>query len=267
MKLSARLPLLLLLLLTLGLPAQANPLEDRSQGEEGPAFRYLLGATVSNHPSYFGASERDTKLSPMWALRVGRWQFNSSGAGALMGLGRDLQDAGANTELGRFGKLRLGLGLRIDGGRKSADSPSTVGLPDVRRTLRGRLGASYALDEDWRIGASLNTDLLGRRGGMVYASDLSYRLYQGRHSSCAWGLQLQGGNASYMRSYFGTADYQPGAGARDIATGVSCNQLVTAHWILFGSAGVGRLMGPAADSPLNQRRNNYAMSIGLAWRN
>lgn len=266
-KLSATRLISLLLMASAAGSCAANPIEDRRQGEEGPAFHYLLGAAANNHPSYFGAIDRDTKLGPLWSVRYGRWQINSSGAGALMGLGRQLQDAGANTELGQFGRVRLALGLRIDGGRKSANSASTVGLPDVRRTLRGRLGASWAIEEDWRLGASVSSDVLGRGGGMVYASDISYRLYQGLHSNCALGLQVQAGDASYMRSFFGTSTYQPGSGARDIASGVNCNQIFAKHWILFGSANVSQMLGPAADSPLTQRRGNYAFSIGIAWRN
>lgn len=256
-----------LLLSSLAGLSMSNPIEDRRQGEEGPTFHYLLGAAVNNHPSYFGAIDRDTKLGPLWSVRYGRWQINSSGASALMGLGQQLQDAGANTQLGQFGRVKLGLGLRIDGGRKSANSASTLGLPDVRRTLRGRLGASWAIDDDWRLGASMSSDLLGRGGGMVYASDISYRIHQGVHSHCALGMQVQAGDASYVRSFFGTVAYQPGGGARDLASGVNCSQIFADHWILFGSANVSRMLGPAADSPLTQKRGNYAFSIGLAWRN
>ena len=251
----------------LALPAGANPFADREQGEEGPEFKYLLGGALSNHPSYFGAESRENKLVPVWAIRRGRWQINSSGAATLMGLGRQLQDAGANADIGQFGRVRLGMGLRIDTGRKSADSPTTEGLPDVRRTLRGRVAASYAIDEDWRVSLGANTDLLNRGGGSVVAAELGYRLYQGQHSMCTSGVQLQAGSGTYMRSFFGTPSYTPGAGLRDVSVGISCNQLLSPHWILFGSVGGGRLLGPAADSPLNQRAANYSFSVGLAWRN
>jgi outer membrane scaffolding protein for murein synthesis (MipA/OmpV family) len=259
--------LLSMLALLAAWPACANPFEGREQGEEGPEFKYLLGAALSNHASYFGAQDRETKLVPVWAIRRGRWQINSSGAATLMGLGRQLQDAGANADIGQFGRVRFGLGLRVDTGRKSADSPTTVGLPDVRRTVRGRIGASYKIDDDWRFSVGANTDLLNRGGGSVYSTELNYRLYQGLHSTCSTGLQAQAGSGTYMRSFFGTPSYTPGAGLRDIAVGVNCNQLLSPHWILFGSFAAGRLLGPAADSPLNQKSANYAFSIGLAWRN
>ena len=251
----------------LALPARANPFEDREQGEEGPEFKYLLGGALSNHAAYFGAQDRETKLVPVWAIRRGRWQINSSGAATLMGLGRQLQDAGANADIGQFGRVRFGLGLRVDNGRKSADSPTTVGLPDVRRTVRGRVGASYKIDKDWRFSLGANTDLLNRGGGSVYSAEINYRLYQGLHAMCTTGLNLQAGSSGYMRSYFGTPGYTPGAGVRDVSAGINCNQLLSPHWILFGSFSAGRLLGPAADSPLNQQSVNYALSVGLAWRN
>lgn len=254
------------MIMVAALPAAADDKLPREQGLETPPFRFLLGGNLHNHAAYFGSSERKTGVAPVFALRLGRWQIANSGASALMGLGRESEGPGAATELGQFGPLRLGLGLRIDRGRKSADADSTAGLPDVRSTLRARLGASYAIDADWRVGGSLNLDALGRHGGSIYAADIAYRLYHGRYSRCSIGMQVQAGSSRYMRSYFGTPDYQPGAGLRDVAAGLSCNQLVTDHWVVFGTAGVGRLLGPAQRSPLTQQRDNYSLSVGLVWR-
>ena len=39
------------------------------------------------------------------------------------------------------------------------------------------------------------------------------------------------------------------------------------HWFLFGSAGASQLLGPAADSPLVEKRGGYGASVGVAWRN
>jgi len=54
---------------------------------------------------------------------------------------------------------------------------------------------------------------------------------------------------------------------RDAHVGVSFKHALDKHWFVFGGAGASRLLGPAADSPLVQRRAGSGASVGLAWRN
>src|SRR6218665_3958702 len=132
-----------------------------------PAFSYVLGASLAHAPEYPGARRGDNSLTPVWALRWGRWRLSAGGGSALMGFGAEVYGAGASTELFSGERLRLGLSLRGDSGRRSKDADLTKGLPDVRRTLRGRLFASYALAPDWQLSGALSQDLLGRAGGIT----------------------------------------------------------------------------------------------------
>ena len=268
----------LLLLVAAGLPGFSlaqTPLEAAVSSD----VRYLIGAAYRYSPEYFGARQYAGDIKPLWAVRWGRWRIATSGSSGLMGFGRETVDggAGASRELFRNENFNLGFGLRVDSGRNSRDSESTQGLPDVKRTLRGRLFFGYTLAPSWQLGGSLSQDLAGRDGGLVWNADLRKQLFRSAGGELNLGLGISGGNGRYMQSYFGVPEgpaaerlgrsYAPGSGLRDAGLGLSYTRSVSKHWVCFSSLGVGRLLGSAADSPLNQKQSSYSWSLGLAYRN
>lgn len=262
------------LALGLALPAMAQP---AAQEPESQPARYLLGASIASRPEYDGASTRQTKLRPLWALQWGRWRISTSGGSAILGFGRDAGGAGASTLLIDSSRLRLGVALRMDSGRDSGDASTTQGLPDVKRTLRVRLYANYALATDWNLGANLSQDVLGHKGGLTGGVDLGWRFYRSPTLEWASGIGLSAADATNLRSYFGVPEsavaasgkpaYVPGGGLRDLHAGVSFTRPLSKHWFVFGGAGASRLLGPAADSPLTQQRDGTYANVGVAWRN
>lgn len=251
----------------------AAPLADEN-------FRYLIGASVRYGPDYWGAQGSSTALKPLWALRWGRWRISTSGSSGLMGFGRETVDggAGASRELFRNEKFSMGFGLRFDSGRSSDSASSTAELPNVRRTLRGRVFGSYTLAPDWQLGGSLSQDLAGREGGLVWSLDLRHQLYRSKGGELSAGLALSGGDSRYMRSYFGVPEgspaiarlgraYTPGGGLRDVGLGLGYTRALGKHWVGFTQLGVGHLLGEASHSPLNQRATAFSWGLGLAYRN
>jgi outer membrane scaffolding protein for murein synthesis (MipA/OmpV family) len=240
------------------------------------AARIVVGANLQFAPEYAGADRQELKLRPLWALQYGRVRISTSGASSVLGFGADAPGPGASADLIKKDRFKLSLALRLDHGRRSSDSPDLAGLPDIRQTLRGRLGASYALDAHWTTAASISQDLLGRGGGAVGALDLGYkdRLTDSTHWSAGAGIAF--GNARYMQSYFGVADgalrppglpsFAPGAGLRDVHTGLGLMTAITPSWVAFGGVGYSTLLGGAASSPLTKSRNSWSASIGMAWR-
>lgn len=267
---------LLTVVLTSALPALAQGAAE-SVPDKAEDFRYLVGASLASVPEYDGASQRKVKIRPLWAARFGRIRIATSGGSALLGFGREGVGAGASTQLIEGEKWRLGLSLRIDTGRDSGDSGTTRGLPDVKRTLRARLNASYSFTKDWNASLSLSQDVLGRRGGMTTGLDLGWRFYRSEETEWTTGVGLSAANGLNLRSYFGvpasavTASgkpaYEPGAGLRDAHFGVNFKYALTKHWFVFGGAGMSRLLGPAAASPLVESRSNTTAAMGVAWRN
>jgi len=255
----------------------SSALADEEQQEPAPKFRYLAAARLQYQPEYAGAQRYEFKLRPVWALQWGRWRISTSGGNGLLGFGGEVRGDGASTELVRSDKLKLGLSFRVDSGRSSGDASTTSGLPDVRRTLRGRVYAGYALTKDWQLSGSLSQDLLGRQGGLVAGLDLGWRLRQTAHLEWTAGGGISVGDATNMRSYFGVTPegsaasglpvYTPSAGLRDAHAGMGWTWQLGPRWIAFGSAGAAVQMGPAADSPLTQRRLGGSVAVGLAYRN
>jgi outer membrane protein len=241
-----------------------------------PRLNYVLGASVSSAPEYAGAARNQSGLKPMWALQYGRWRISTSGAGQVLGFGEEVQGPGASTELIHGKALRLGVALRMDSGRKSGDSDALRGLPDVKRTLRGRVFASYAITPQWLASATWSQDLLGRGGGGQLGADIGYRLRLSPRTEWTAGAGLSAGSARYMQSYFGVSDaasvssglpaYAPGAGLRDAHAGIGFTHALSGRWLVFGSAGGSRLLGDAAQSPFVRQRDGQAVAIGLAYR-
>lgn len=242
---------------------------------EMPA-RIVLGANLVYAPEYAGASRHSLDLKPVWALQYGRVRISSSGAASVLGFGADSPGAGASADLVQTDRFKLRLGLRLDHGRKSSDSVDLAGLPDVRNTVRGRVAASYALDAHWTTAVSVSQDLLGRDGGALASLDLGYRAKLTASTQWSTGAGLTFGNSRYMQSYFGVPEgalrppqlpsFSPGAGLRDVHTGIGLMMTITPRWVAFGGAGYSVLLGDAASSPLTKGRGNWSASVGLAWR-
>jgi outer membrane protein len=245
-------------------------------------FRYLLGINVSSGPDYWGAARNSTGIKPLWAVRWGKWRLSTSGSAALMGFGNELPatgpGAGATRDLFRSDKLRVGYGLRLDNGRSSDNSDITAGLPDVKKTLRGRVYGSYAMAPRWQVSGAFSQDLLDRQGGASFDVGLSNQVFRSASSELTVGLSLAGGDGRHMNSYFGVpADspaaarfgqaFVPSGGLRELGFSLGYTRAFSARWVGFSGVSVSRLLGPAAASPITQRLGNHSWNLGLAYRN
>ncbi len=258
-------------LLPAGVHAQTADAADPTE----PQSKYVLGASLSVAPEYPGASRQTTKLRPLWAYQYGRWRISTSRASSVLGFASDAAGPGASAELVSGPNWRVGAALRFDSGRSSSDSPDLEGMPDVKRTLRGRLYASYRLAPQWSLGGSLSQDLIGRRGGLIASLDLGHSVRLGPRTEISSGAGISFGSAQYMNTYFGVPDsaarpdrpaFAPGAGARDVHLGVGVMTALAPRWIAFANVGASRLLQDAAASPLTRNANGASVSFGLAYR-
>lgn len=243
------------------------------------AFRYQLGLALSTGPTYSGASSMGVNLRPVSYLQWGRLRLSSSVAGLVEGPSDAGRSSGASLSLTESARWSTGVGLRTDRGRSSADDPRLAGLPDVKPTLRGRAYAAYRFEgrADDSRGASLtlSTDLLGRGGGTVLSLDLSRQVRWTPAWRWSHGLGLNLADGIYMRSYHGVSAeaavatglpaYRPGAGLADLHAGTGVTWRLDPRWRVGGSVNLGWQMGPAAASPLTQRRFGYGLALGLVY--
>ena len=242
-------------------------------------FRYQVGLAVSSAPNYAGASASSLSLRPVLSLQWGRLRLTSSKANLVEGPSDGSTGPGASVSLAETARWSSGLALRTDNGRSSSDDPRLAGIPEVRATLRARLYGRYSFDgtvDDSRaVGATLSTDLLGRGGGTTLSIDLSRRVLL----SPAWRWSMGGGlgmaDGVYLRSHHGVSPaasavsglpvYRPGAGLTDVHLGTGLTWRLHPRWRVGGTVSANYLLGPAADSPLTQRRLGLSLVVGAVY--
>lgn len=260
--------------LALGLQAQeANPAPPAAPAS-APAWEGAVGLQLDNQPEYPGSHLRKTSLVPGLYLRWGR--ISVSTAGNFVTRHNDAVARGIGADLVQRKHLRLQLGLRYDKGRKLDANATVAQLDEVRATVRARLGMVWRPVPDWQLGASWNSDILGRQGGglVEFGAAREWRLSQRTHWSL--GGALVWADQRYMRARFGVspaaslrsglAAYQPGGGWRDTTLNSQWRIDLDRHWSLWVLGSAGRLLGPARDSPLSAKTSQVAAGAGFAWR-
>ncbi len=271
---------LLLAFVMPALPARADtPALPASAALAEPSVYLAVGAAASVGPEYPGSDKRSFSVAPLLGLRYGRLRISSSRASSLLGPGSEGGGAGASADLVSTSEWKAGAALRVDQGRSSADSDALAGLPDVPPTVRGRFFVSYKVNADWSFGASVAQDLLGRDGGAFGNLDATRRGRLSERITWSAGVGLSLADRRYMRSFFGISDavakqtgrnggkaYSPGDGLKDVSTGAELTIVLSPSWVAFAGAGVYRLLGQAAASPLTRSASGFNASAGIAYR-
>lgn len=244
-------------------------------GDPG-AGDYLLGTMLSTSAGHVGEASRGASLRPLWSLQWGDWRITTTRASALWRLGRDGIDPGLSTVLVDQNRFRLSASLQIDSGRRSGDDSYLVGLPDVQRTLRGRVTARYTITPRWSAALALSSDLLNRDGAATLTPSLKYRLPL--ESGTLWELSMATsmGNRDHQQTFYGIspaaaaaagrAAYEPGAGLHVWQLGLDVSHPLNARWVVFGGVGLSSLVGDARRSPLVSRRSTWGANLGVAYR-
>jgi outer membrane scaffolding protein for murein synthesis (MipA/OmpV family) len=271
-----RLPALTLALMTSG---AAHAVEDDlpappPQPAVETRWEGALGLNASYGAFYQGGDRRQSKFSPGFFLRHGRFTLtNSSGY-----VTRRADDVfrGLGVDLSTDQRLRLNLALRFDAGRSQGTDPALNGLGDIRRTVRARLSATWRADEAWRLGAAWSVDVLGRGGGGFGDLNFAHEHKSSPDTTWTWGASLSMADGRWMRNYFGVDAAQAaasgypmhdvGSGLRDVAAFASVRHELSARWLLLGGVSASRLLGSAAESPLTRRSAGWGTSGALAWR-
>jgi outer membrane scaffolding protein for murein synthesis (MipA/OmpV family) len=248
------------------LPASAPVAATRWEGAIGPQFSFS--------PEYQGASHRHLSVTPGFYLRYGRLSISNSGGFVT----RRADDVfrGLGLDVVRSDRVRVNFALRLDNGRRSAVSDKLAGIQNVRRTIRVRSSATWQLAEGWKVAAGWNTDLLGRGGGNIV--DLAVGHDRRLTERTIWnvGAGLNWADGRYLRSYYGVTPeesavtgypaYTPGSGLRDVAVSTGFRTEINARWMALWGGSIGRVMGPAAASPLTTSTVQWSLNAAVAWR-
>lgn len=237
---------------------------------------YLVGASVVSANGHIGSSVTRYDLKPLWAFQLGPFRVSRSRANSLMRAGRERMETGVSTEFDAFSDWRFGASLRLDNGRSFDGDPEFQGLPDVRTTLRGRLGTGRAFGERWNWSLSFDQDLLGRKGGARVNTGVNYRYPFSERTNMDFSVGAGWGDARYQRTQYGISreaalatgrePYRLGSGWETMRLGAHFDTALSAHWVVFGGLDVSRVLGSTARSPLVGRLVTHGLSLGVAYR-
>jgi MipA family protein len=253
----------------------ADAVTERPEAPASRSWAAAVGFVASIGPEYAGGDRVSTSVQPGFALRWGRFSFASRSAFAVRSSDPGAR-GGLRVELAQGDRFRAGLGLRADGGRPESNSDRLAGMGDVRGTVRARLSASYRLDDAWRLGSAVMVDALGRGTGTLVDFNIVRTQRLTERTSLGTALTVVGGDSNYMQAYFGVtpeqaqrsgyAEYEPGAGVRDLSLSIGTRTELSPAWVVFSGASASRLVSAAASSPLTFQRNGWSLSAGLVYR-
>jgi len=169
-----------------------------------------------------------------------------------------IDPTGANIALYEQGPFAFSARLGYEMGRKEDDSDHLRGLGDV--DMGATVGAKAAVKfGPAEIFAQLDKTVGGSEGllgtvGIEVSQPLSQSFMVGAGASVVFA------DENYMQAYFGVtpeqsarsglARYDAGAGLKRADFSVSATYMLNQNWMVRGQAGVGILVGDAADSPI-----------------
>src|SRR3546814_477694 len=156
--------------------------------------------------------------------------------------------------------LTAGASVALVGGYGRRDVPD--GVRGVATTAGGRLFANLKLDKlSFTVGAT--KAVAGGTRGVVADASLSYALPLSDRMTVIPTVGTSWANGKHMNRYFGIDAgealasglplYRAGSGFKDVSGLVTASYRLDAHWSLGATGGVTRLLGDAADSPLNEQ--------------
>lgn len=253
------------------------PLLHTTAGAAAAAKPELGGAvtlSVQSGPDYLGARDRGLSVRPGFFLRWGRLSVSSGGSWAARR--QDTELSGLGYDLTHSETFDATLGLRMDSGRSESDSPALAGMGNVKRTIRGRIGADWRFAPGWQLSGSWTVDAFGRGGGNLGELRLRHEWQLSPMLTLTSGAALSIAGDRYMQTYFGVTPeqsarsgypvYSPSLGLRDLQLYTALRYDLSEHWVVTGGPGITRLLGPAARSPLTQRKQTWNISAGVGYR-
>ena len=257
----------------------AQPAEPAAETATAPTsepskFEGAVGLVMDYKPAFSGSNDKRIRPHLAGFLRYGR--FTITGAGGFTTSRLDDVERGLDAELVRRAGLRVNLALRVDQGRRESTNAQLAGMGNIRPTVRTRLNLRTEPAPNWGLGLAGSVDSLGRGGGYSVDAGISRTFIIDARQRISLGAGLTLGGARYMQTWYGVSEqqsaasgypvYKAGAGLRDVGTSVTWRIEVNPQWAGFTSLGIGRLLGPAADSPLTRQRSSVSLTAGIARR-
>jgi len=235
----------------LAVSATAQAQEGGSPAKDG--WDVTAGAGIGVRPTYEGSDQRRTAALP----------FVEATYDDMVSIGVH----GLNVYWHQD-NFRLGAGLAVDPGRKDYKSSGIFvtgddrlrGMGDISGAAGLRLFGSYNFGRLNVSGAVTKFDGSDNKGLIAdVGADLPFKvtdkLSLAAHVGATWA------NQDYLQTYFGVTptqaaatgfgEFTPKAGVKDLDVGLRAMYRLDQHWFVSADAGVKKLEGDAAKSPIS----------------
>lgn len=222
-------------------------------------WKVVLGGGAMIAPKYEGSDEYEVSPVPF--------------VSAVFGDTMRIDPRGASFTVYKTYGVSFGVRVGYDLGRSEDDSDHLRGLGDIDAgaVLGGRIAYDYGPFEAY---ATLDR-IIGGSDGLQskFGVDLSYQFDK---FLVVAGVSGTWSDSNYMESYFGVTPlqsalsglpaYDIGAGIKRVDVQASVTYQATEHWLVRGQAGLGYLVGDAADSPIVESETQPFGLLSVGYR-
>jgi outer membrane scaffolding protein for murein synthesis (MipA/OmpV family) len=231
-----------------------------------PTWQTELGLGAQFNPIYDGAGRYSATPGPVIDIRYKDIAFASTGEG----IGANLFD---------FRHIRFGAAISYDLGRSPhVDGKSLSDLGTIHPAPEIKIFADYTLAKWLPIDIRFDgRKQLGATNG--YIGDVgAYMPLPGSSQKFAWfaGPTVTIADNRYMNAYFGISNhqaaqthyrlYKASGGFKSAGIGISAVYFVNPHVIISLNGAFDRLLGSAADSPINQSKYQAAGTLAALYK-
>lgn len=226
-----------------------------AEGAQAP--KAVIGAGVAYTPEYSGSEDMRTR-----AVIFGEYNFgNGAFISTLRGIGYAHQ----------FDSVELSAALGYRSGRKDRDTRGTAGsdylrgMGDIDGTATLNLGAKTKIGE---LGLAAGAQIAGsgEDKGNTYTLEASYPLFAGQKDRIELSGGLRYADSKYAQNWYGVtasqslasgfSPYRAKSGVESYGAKLTWTHAIDKNWSVRTVAGVQRLAGDAADSPIVQKKTN-----------
>jgi len=232
----------------------------------------FIALGVAGQPRYDGSDKY--QVSPLAFANV-KWQ----------GLELQLRGTRARVDLLAESPFQIGPAVGMRANRYNNDATGAVArLADIKTGIEvgGYVGYRFGGDEHGRgeIGFDLTVlkDVNDAHNGIVAIGQVSYAAVRKSRFFMDVDAQTTFGSRKYMQTYFGItpeqsavsglAAYRPGAGLRDVGTGITAGYQFNSRWGLISRIGGSYYVGDVKDSPIVRAGSKVQIvgGLGVAFR-
>ena len=226
------------------MPQQPDPGRFGRLSQRLGEWEVVIGGGGSREPEYEGSGDYEFSPVPYISATFGEWLT--------------IDPTGATAKLYETGPIQLSGIVGYESGRSEDDSDRLDGLGDVDFgvTVGGKLSAEFGPAEFY---VSVEKTIEGSEGligvaGIELTHAVTPSLLLGLGASATFA------DDNHMKAYFGVdagqsersgyAEYDAGAGIKRLDFSASATLGFRENWFVRSEAGVGVLVGDAADSPI-----------------